>query len=119
MIAAALLTVLTVLSAPVLSALPVAYLCIWLGIVLPLARVGATNDFSYGIYIYAFPVQQLLAVAGVQAWGVAAFTLLSVAGTIPLAVASWFVLERRAIGWGRSRHSSALRPAPEPGLSPS
>ena len=47
---------------PVLAPLPVALLVLWAGIVLPFGRVGRRNDFSYGIYIYAFPVQQLIAV---------------------------------------------------------
>ena len=39
---------------------------IWLGIHLPLARVGAKNDYSYGLYIYGYPVSQLLVVWGLN-----------------------------------------------------
>lgn len=82
-----------------LSALPVAYLCIWLGIVLPqaLRRVGARNDVSYGMYLYGFPVQQTLALLGVQSLGLPAFMLLGVLATLPFAVASWFLVERPAM----------------------
>ena len=46
-----------------------AYPLLWLGIHLPFTRVSAVNDYSYGIYIYAFPVQQILVVWGVNKWG--------------------------------------------------
>jgi peptidoglycan/LPS O-acetylase OafA/YrhL len=83
--------------ASAVAALPLAYLCLWLGVVLPLRRVGRTNDLSYGVYIYAFPVAQLLVVFGAPGLGVWRFVLLSVALTFPLAAASWFVVERPAM----------------------
>ena len=42
------------------QALPIAYLTLWLGAVLPV-RAFTVDDPSYGIYIYAFPVQQTIA----------------------------------------------------------
>jgi peptidoglycan/LPS O-acetylase OafA/YrhL len=78
-------------------ALPLAYLCLWLGVVLPLRSVGRANDFSYGVYIYAFPVAQLLAVFGATKLGVASCIGLTIALTYPLAVASWFAVERPAM----------------------
>ena len=41
---------------------------IWLGIHLPFQRVGARHDYSYGAYIYAFPVTQLLVIWGAWRW---------------------------------------------------
>jgi peptidoglycan/LPS O-acetylase OafA/YrhL len=79
-----------------------AYPVLWLGAHLPFRKVGATNDLSYGVYIYAFPVGQLLALAGIQRFGYLAFALATVAGTLPLAAASWWGVERwalRARGW--------------------
>ena len=55
---------------------------------------GPAYDISYGAYIYAFPVQQLLAVFGAYHWGVWWFTLAATLCTIPLAAASWFLIER-------------------------
>lgn len=83
---------------PGLAGLPVAYLLMSLGIRLPLARIGARNDVSYGVYIYAFPVQQVLAslFAG-SALPLWAFIILSLAFTMPLAWASWFFVERPAL----------------------
>lgn len=80
------------------AGLPVAYLMIALGVVLPLRSVGARNDVSYGMYIYAFPVQQLLALAfPSQVLPVWAFVLLSITLTVPLAWASWLLIERPAM----------------------
>ena len=46
-----------------------AYLVLWLAIRLPIVEVRQHGDFSYGMYIYAFPVEQLLALYGVYRWG--------------------------------------------------
>jgi peptidoglycan/LPS O-acetylase OafA/YrhL len=83
--------------ASVLAGLPVAYLVLWLGVRLPLRRVGRPNDVSYGVYIYGFPVQQTLVLMGAARLGVLPFVLLSLALTVPLAVASWFLVERPAM----------------------
>lgn len=81
-----------------LSALPLAYVLMWLGIETPkvVADLGRSNDFSYGTYLYAFPVQQLLVVAGAHSLGPPIYILLSIACTAPLAVASWFLVESPA-----------------------
>ncbi|HEX7638489.1 MAG TPA: acyltransferase, partial [Burkholderiaceae bacterium] len=54
------------------------------------------GDYSYGIYIFAFPVQQMLAsrLPGLGPWGVMAGAALPVA---VLAVLSWRLVERRAL----------------------
>ncbi len=80
------------------AAIPAAYLMMWLGSTLPLQRVGAVNDVSYGTYIYAFPTQQLLATLGMgqilPVWG---FILVSIGCTLPFACLSWFLVERPAM----------------------
>jgi peptidoglycan/LPS O-acetylase OafA/YrhL len=85
------------LNAPILFSFALVYPMIWLGIHLPLHRVGAHNDYSYGTYVYASPVQQLLAIWGVQRWGMATYMVLGVAGTMPLAFASWWIVEKHAL----------------------
>ncbi|MDQ0922283.1 peptidoglycan/LPS O-acetylase OafA/YrhL [Pseudarthrobacter sp. W1I19] len=73
--------------------LPFAVLLLWLGAVMT-TRVGVKNDISYGMYIYAFPVQQLVVVFGFSAVAGAEWSaLLAVALTVPLAYASWRFLE--------------------------
>jgi peptidoglycan/LPS O-acetylase OafA/YrhL len=76
---------------------PLAYLCVWLAARVPMPAVLGRNDFSYGLYIYAMPVQQLLAIYGVHRWGAAAYLALSLVGVAPFAVGSWFLVERRAL----------------------
>jgi peptidoglycan/LPS O-acetylase OafA/YrhL len=85
------------------------YPVLWLGIHLPLHRLAATNDYSYGMYIYAYPVQVLLAIWGVARWGYGPYLFLSIVGTIPLAVASWWLIERpvlRLKSWSPSRRTA-------------
>ena len=60
--------------------------------ILGLARPGKLPaDLSYGIYIYAFPVQQVLAAYGQLNILTAVFSVL------PFAAASWFLIERPAL----------------------
>ncbi|RIJ52516.1 acyltransferase [Clavibacter lycopersici] len=80
-----------------LAALPLAYLVIALGALGKHRRLRIGQDLSYGVYIYGFPVQQLLATAGAGAWGVPAFAVVSVISTLPLAAASWFLVEKPAL----------------------
>jgi peptidoglycan/LPS O-acetylase OafA/YrhL len=91
------------------GALPLAYLLMWLAVRLPLHSFGRRFDISYGLYIYAFPVQQMLARADVQRAGVAVFVLASVVLAIPPAFLSWVLVERPAkdwsAGWIRRRHA--------------
>jgi peptidoglycan/LPS O-acetylase OafA/YrhL len=75
----------------------IVYACFWLGITLPLWKVGQRNDISYGVYIYAYPVQQLIVATGGNRHGVALYLLLSIVCTLPLAAASWFAVERPAL----------------------
>lgn len=78
------------------TALPMAYLMMWLSIVLPdrLKRVGARNDISYGIYLYGFPVQQTLVACGLAHLGYPAYAILAILCTVPLGWASWWAIER-------------------------
>jgi peptidoglycan/LPS O-acetylase OafA/YrhL len=68
--------------------------------VLGLARPGKLPaDLSYGVYIYAFPIQQVLAAYGQLNLATALL------GVLPFAVASWFLVERPAL---------KLKPGPRP-----
>lgn len=68
--------------------------------VLGLARPGKLPaDLSYGIYIYAFPIQQVLAAYGHLN------VLTAVAAVLPFAAASWFLVEKPAM---------KLKPGPRP-----
>ena len=77
-----------------------AYPLLWLGMHLPspFQKVGARNDYSYGVYIYGWPVLQLLGIWGLQRWGYVPYMLSGVAMALALAFLSWHVVEKRALG---------------------
>lgn len=93
------------------SGVLVAYGVIWLSTVVSQPRLIARNDISYGVYIYAFAVQQLLAVFGAHVWGLWWFTLAATVITIPLAVASWLLVERPVMRRVRGRKEGHAKPA--------
>jgi peptidoglycan/LPS O-acetylase OafA/YrhL len=80
----------------ILAALPFAYLLLVVGGALRHSAFRFRTDVSYGVYIYAFPVQQLLVVAGVDV-PVVLFALIALACTLPLAWLSWTVVEKPAL----------------------
>ena len=58
--------------------------------------MAAGGDVSYGLYIYAFPVEQaLVALHPHLGWG--ALVLSSLAATYLLALASWRLVERPSL----------------------
>ena len=95
--------------APAISALPAAYLVVLLGVALPLHRVGAVNDISYGMYIYAFPVQQLMNEIGANRLPIGVSLTIAVLATVPVAAASWFFVERPVLYWYRNRTRAIAR----------
>jgi peptidoglycan/LPS O-acetylase OafA/YrhL len=84
----------------------VAYICLLPYVLLFLAYVPAglvrrynrLGDYSYGTYIYAFPVQQSV-VALIP--GVSVFQLIAIAGTATtlISMLSWHLIEKRALGF--------------------
>ncbi|ETB47375.1 acyltransferase, partial [Mycobacterium avium 10-5560] len=85
----------------VVAALPLAYAIIVSGALLRNRRLRLATDLSYGVYIYAFPVQQLLAVCGLARLPVAVFFLTALAATLPLAAASWWLIEKPSMALKR------------------
>ena len=82
----------------VLIAMPaVAYLVIFLGCSRRLARVGAKRDLSYGLYVYAWPIQALLILAGAEGWPLLAYLLSSLTISLLFALASWHAVESPAL----------------------
>ncbi len=72
-----------------------------------LKRPNLRNDLSYGVYIYAFPIQQLLVIAGLATLGVFPFFVLATLATLPLAAMSWFIVEKRALALKKRQRSEA------------
>jgi peptidoglycan/LPS O-acetylase OafA/YrhL len=63
------------------------------------------GDFSYGVYIWAFPVQQLVVSAGITAW-LPSFLLTAVL-TLCLAALSWHFIEAPALRLKKRRRATA------------
>lgn len=77
-----------------------------------LARAGHFGDFSYGLYIYGFPVQQAVVALGGAQWEFGPAFVLSVATTLALAVLSWHLVERPALSLKpKARHAFTATPA--------
>lgn len=75
-----------------------AYLCLVAACWLPFHRVGGRVDLSYGVYVYAWPVQQVLFATGLTVVVGPGVYLLAVLGIVlPLAAVSWFVVEAPAL----------------------
>ena len=111
LLAAALLVTDFLLPRPLMAvyAAALVYLVIWLAYAPcgPLAFYNRVGDYSYGTYVYAFPIGQCVA-----AWvpGATATTILLLAAplTLAFAIPSWHLMEERL-----------LRLKPQPGRVPS
>ncbi|MEU0548432.1 acyltransferase [Micromonospora sp. NPDC005979] len=94
-----------------------AYLVLFAAVALPKrwSRVSRRHDYTYGIYIYGFPVQQLTALLGGTRFGILGYIVLSLLGSLLLAALSWHLVERPALGFktgsGRARHRVAKQAA--------
>lgn len=80
-------------------------------------KYNQLGDYSYGVYIYAFPIQQSVA-ALIPKVSVLHMTLISAAATLFLAAFSWHLLERRALNLkghyvGHTRRILAYKRAPK------
>ncbi len=73
-----------------------AYLCIYAAVRLPL-QGNPKWDLSYGLYLYHWPVQLLLALGGVTVVGEWTFAALSISAAAGLAALSWVFVEGPAL----------------------
>jgi peptidoglycan/LPS O-acetylase OafA/YrhL len=89
--------------------LPLAYLILWFGSWPGLHQIGSRYDISYGMYIYGWPVQQLLALVGLHTvvpLGILA--VFSVLATAPLAWLSCVLVEGPAQRFGRRQSATRM-----------
>ena len=87
---------------PALQPLALSVLVVYLGMFHYLGNFGKFGDFSYGVYIFHFPIIQLLLLLQffrVSPWWL---LLISVAATFIAAFASWHLIEKRFLH--RSSH---------------
>jgi peptidoglycan/LPS O-acetylase OafA/YrhL len=59
-------------------------------------KFGKYGDFSFGLFIYGYPVQQTI-IHLIPDLGIPALIVLSYAFTIPIAVISWHLIEKHAL----------------------
>jgi peptidoglycan/LPS O-acetylase OafA/YrhL len=76
-----------------------AYALLWLAARLPdgLKKIGSKNDYSYGLYLYGFLVEQVLAYLGWHHWGYVPYVLASLVISAACAWLSWHLVEKRAL----------------------
>ncbi len=82
--------------------LPAAYMVVYLGLLNPpLAPLVRSGDYSYGLYLYGYPLQQAVAALGpsAQHWWVNVG--LALPASLLVAVGSWHLLEKRALSLRR------------------
>ena len=95
----------------VFAALPWAYVIMYLGCSTRFDRINHPNDYSYGMYIYAYPITQLVATIALDhsmsAW---IFIPLCYLGTIPIAWLSWHYVEKPAMSLKRLTKKAPAEP---------
>jgi peptidoglycan/LPS O-acetylase OafA/YrhL len=80
-----------------LGAFSMAYAIIVSGALIRNRHLVLRTDVSYGVYIYAFPIQQLLVICGLASLAPPLFAIIAAAVTLPLAALSWFLVEKPAL----------------------
>jgi peptidoglycan/LPS O-acetylase OafA/YrhL len=99
-----------------IGAIPLAYLIVVSGALIHDKRLRLHTDLSYGMYIYAFPIQQLLIIVGLAFLHPLVLALIAAIATVPLAALSWFVVEKPALNlksrFKRKRVASDGEPVP-------
>ena len=124
----ALLLIGTLIAAAIALAFNRMFLAVWL--MLPLAmvllghrttpflrRTGRFGDLSYGVYIYAYPVQQTIFLLYEDQLGWWTLMALVVAITVLLAFASWHLVEKPALRYKPSRAGTTAKQASWPAVA--
>ncbi|MEY4875559.1 MAG: hypothetical protein RL708_708, partial [Bacteroidota bacterium] len=58
-----------------------------------LQKLTSSGDYSYGIYVYSFPIQQLIIYYTSAQLSILQMIMLSFVGTIPIAILSYHFIE--------------------------
>ncbi|MBW0105478.1 acyltransferase [Pseudonocardia sp. KRD291] len=81
----------------VLGAAPLAYVLVWFGACFRWPW-SMRADLSYGLYIYHWPILQLLVLTGLGTTATPVFVVSGLAIVASVAVLSWFLIEKPALG---------------------
>lgn len=84
------------------------YFTFWIAYALPVLRWPRDRDYSYGLFLYGFPVQQAWIAVFPQITPLALLPA-AIVSTLMLAALSWHCIEQPALHWKRQR--AALAPA--------
>jgi len=96
------------------------FLLLALGERLPFRKLEAVGDFSYGIYIYSFLIQQSLFAFGWHHRGFWIFFGVSLGLSVAAGATSWFLIEKAAIRMGQriaARFAAPANTAPDPSIA--
>ncbi len=81
------------------AAIPIAYITVYLGLMNPLRnRVVLSGDYSYGLFLYGFPIQQAVFALGPGFREWYSNLLISIPCAVVFAVASWWLIEKPVLG---------------------
>ncbi len=69
------------------------------------------GDYSYGLYVYGYPVQQTLAHFGFEQFGFTAYLIVGYVIALALGVASWHLVEKHALSLKSLTWPRRLRPS--------
>lgn len=85
-----------------LTPMPIAYLTVWLGMTNPRKpALLSSGDYSYGIYLYAFPIQQTIAsFAPMRHWWISILVGLPI--SVLFAAFSWHCVEKHVLAHKRA-----------------
>jgi peptidoglycan/LPS O-acetylase OafA/YrhL len=93
------------------GAIPLAYAIIASGALIHNKRLSLRTDLSYGVYVYAWPIQQLLVICGLAVLNPIVFAAIAALATLPLAALSWFLVEKRALSLKSRFERRSIAPA--------
>lgn len=96
--AAAMLVLLSLPFGGKFVAIPAAYVTVYLGLMMPQRnKILLSGDYSYGLFLYGYPIQQTIASLGpdYQHWYIVIALALPIAALA--AVASWWTIEKPAL----------------------
>jgi peptidoglycan/LPS O-acetylase OafA/YrhL len=93
------------------AAIPLAYAIIVSGALIDNERFRLRNDLSYGVYIYACPIQQLLVICGLGILNPIVLTIIAAVATLPFAAMSWFLVEKPAMALKARVRGKRVRPS--------
>lgn len=93
-----------------------AYLLLFLACwpALPLQGFGRYGDFSYGLYVFAYPLQQWIVQAAGTSISMPAFFAAAFSATLVLAVLSWRFIEAPSLARKPHRATARMAEAPCP-----